>query len=577
MVASRSRFSTTSRSSGLRERQRIASTIWLPLQTTSTRNHHYYHKNCFSSVNDLDSFNRKLSPNVRKENNMSKEFFNSLDSKLRTLNAPPPAPRQKRSNPGKSLDNRPMFVTTVKTGIFLEPPPELAAILGLNSYTSSVNGSSGSSGSLHPSNIGEEVLVYSFASQPRVVNQKYRVPKAAPTRPQDNKNKTTVPNGNNNNNINKIRTKRELNTTPPKKLDGTPLPYGNIMYDRRVVRGSTFAQHPVPAAGCESQAARQAEARRRSMARRKAQTQQTRAMRLRIGTPPPVDGRNHVIVQTDQFMEELFDHPPGATVSCQTDFFLDRPETPIYVPSKTGRDARTQIYPGELFHFDTEVQPILEVLVGKTVEQALVEVMEEDELAAIREQQRRYKEIRAAEKAEEQRLEEQERRRREEAAKRVEELELTNRIRLETEDRVSAAVLTQGYLTDLLPSVLEGLKEAGYFIDDIREDVEENFMSWLMGEVRQEMQRMVDNRDLLSEIVREILETRAEVYRAMATDKPGPGSDEEPTSTPLPGVSSVVLHKDENTEETDETGETKPKEETEVRQSAGDDEPTAES
>ncbi|KAG8308119.1 Radial spoke head protein 3 [Homalodisca vitripennis] len=330
-------------------------------------------------------------------------------------------------------------------------------------------------------------------------------------------------------------------------------------------------------AGCESQAARQAEARRRSMARRKAQTQQTRAMRLRIGTPPPVDGRNHVIVQTDQFMEELFDHPPGATVSCQTDFFLDRPETPIYVPSKTGRDAETQIYPGELFHFDTEVQPILEVLVGKTVEQALVEVMEEDELAAIREQQRRYKEIRAAEKAEEQRLEEQERRRREEAAKRVEELELTNRIRLETEDRVSAAVLTQGYLTDLLPSVLEGLKEAGYFIDDIREDVEENFMSWLMGEVRQEMQRMVDNRDLLSEIVREILETRAEVYRAMATDKPGPGSDEEPTSTPLPGVSSVVLHKDENTEETDETGETKPKEETEVRQSAGDDEPTAES
>lgn len=43
----------------------------------------------------------------------------------------------------------------------------------------------------------------------------------------------------------------------------------------------------------------------------------------------------------------------------------------------------------QLFHFDTEVQSILEVLVGKTIEQALVEVMEEDELAAIREQQRR--------------------------------------------------------------------------------------------------------------------------------------------------------------------------------------------
>lgn len=33
------------------------------------------------------------------------------------------------------------------------------------------------------------------------------------------------------------------------------------------------------------------------------------------------------------------------------------------------------------------MQPILEVLVGKTVEQALLEVMEEEELAALRQQQ----------------------------------------------------------------------------------------------------------------------------------------------------------------------------------------------
>lgn len=42
------------------------------------------------------------------------------------------------------------------------------------------------------------------------------------------------------------------------------------------------------------------------------------------------------------------------------------------------------------------------------------------------------------------------------------------KIQKETEERVAAAVLTQGYIADLLPSVLEGLKEAGYFIDDIR-------------------------------------------------------------------------------------------------------------
>lgn len=61
-----------------------------------------------------------------------------------------------------------------------------------------------------------------------------------------------------------------------------------------------------------------------------------------------------------------------------------------------------------------EIQPILEVLVGKTIEQALMEVLEEEEIAALKEQQRKFSELRAAEKAETQRLEEQDRRIRDE-------------------------------------------------------------------------------------------------------------------------------------------------------------------
>ena len=41
----------------------------------------------------------------------------------------------------------------------------------------------------------------------------------------------------------------------------------------------------------------------------------------------------------------------------------------------------------QLFDFDQEVKPILEVLIGKTVEQAMMEVMEEDELASLRKHQ----------------------------------------------------------------------------------------------------------------------------------------------------------------------------------------------
>ena len=68
----------------------------------------------------------------------------------------------------------------------------------------------------------------------------------------------------------------------------------------------------------------------------------------------------------------------------------------------------------QLFDYDIEVKPILEVLVGKTVEQALLEVMEEEELANLRAQQRAFEELQNAEHVEQQRLEEQERRHREE-------------------------------------------------------------------------------------------------------------------------------------------------------------------
>ena len=51
---------------------------------------------------------------------------------------------------------------------------------------------------------------------------------------------------------------------------------------------------------------------------------------------------------------------------------------------KTGLERDTQIEEGDLFDFDFEVEPMLEVLVGKTLEQGLMEVMEEEELATLR-------------------------------------------------------------------------------------------------------------------------------------------------------------------------------------------------
>lgn len=53
------------------------------------------------------------------------------------------------------------------------------------------------------------------------------------------------------------------------------------------------------------------------------------------------------------------------------------------MPKKTGIDKITQIEDYDLFDYDREVQPILNVLLTKTVEQSILEVEEEAELEEI--------------------------------------------------------------------------------------------------------------------------------------------------------------------------------------------------
>ena len=53
-------------------------------------------------------------------------------------------------------------------------------------------------------------------------------------------------------------------------------------------------------------------------------------------------------MQTELYLEELTDRVEESDISTQTDAFLDRPPTPLYVPAKTGVDVATQILEGEV-------------------------------------------------------------------------------------------------------------------------------------------------------------------------------------------------------------------------------------
>lgn len=84
------------------------------------------------------------------------------------------------------------------------------------------------------------------------------------------------------------------------------------------------------------------------MARKRAQGQQTKAMRLRLMSPPPIFGRKHEKIQTEKYLEELWEKPTEQDNCTQTDLMYDRPMSPVYIPAKTGVDVATQIYPGDV-------------------------------------------------------------------------------------------------------------------------------------------------------------------------------------------------------------------------------------
>ena len=155
------------------------------------------------------------------------------------------------------------------------------------------------------------------------------------------------------------------------------------MYDRRIHRGNTYASPALPlhAQPDPFELQKQQEIKQRLKAKRKAEA------RRRVRTPDAVDGRKHIDIQTDLYLEELSDKVPEAIAATQTDAFINRAPSPLFIPQKSGMDVATQVYEGELFDFDFEVIPILEILVGKTVEQSLMEVHEEEELQLLRKHQ----------------------------------------------------------------------------------------------------------------------------------------------------------------------------------------------
>ncbi|XP_026531086.1 uncharacterized protein LOC113417088, partial [Notechis scutatus] len=231
-----------------------------------------------------------------------------------------------------------------------------------------------------------------------------------------------------------------------------------------------------------------------------------------VHAPEMKDVGDRSDVQTELYLEEILDRIIEVDMECQTDAFIKRLPSPVFIPQKTGVDVATQIEEGELFDFDIEVKPMLEVLVGKTVEQALLEVMEEEDLRNLWAHQYAYLELHNAELAEVQRLEENERRHREEKERRMAmQYEIQTKAKVVAK-KVAAHAFSIRYLADLIPSVFISLRNKGFFYDEIQSDIEKGFLPFVMGHVELRLQKKLLGRIMTDCLINEVIKKRLDNY-----------------------------------------------------------------
>jgi hypothetical protein len=126
----------------------------------------------------------------------------------------------------------------------------------------------------------------------------------------------------------------------------------------------------------------------------------------------------------------------------QTDPLPPVPQPLLIWPQKTGIDEESQIEDGDLFNFDQEVQPLVHIIVSKTLEESRREVLEEEELKHIKAQQEKYRQLYEVNNKRIKNIEEQEKERFEEhnrkKALKKERIQLTKTFQQKLQSRMKA-------------------------------------------------------------------------------------------------------------------------------------------
>lgn len=197
------------------------------------------------------------------------------------------------------------------------------------------------------------------------------------------------------------------------------------------------------------------------------------------GEDPEVDAK-----ASHEYLEILTDIPVAEDFSAQTEAQEAEELGHVpFVPKPQGQDAETWIEELEMFDFESSVEPVLEVLVGKSMEQGLMEVVQEEEIKVLNTHKEEWSQKRNIIHTEAQRLLVEAHRHQEETNRRIaqaRDVAVQKKIELH---EMGARTTAKMFFNTLQETVLQRLATAGHFYDPVQNQVENTFMPYLIEKV----------------------------------------------------------------------------------------------
>lgn len=278
------------------------------------------------------------------------------------------------------------------------------------------------------------------------------------------------------------------------------IPPANIMFDRRVVRGNTYASMIIPAS------TQQEIERQQARKKEKSKNQKSRMQPAEDSLDLKHEQSEVPIIEEPKLLESMLEpkgEPTMGTTLTQVEFFIDRPPTPMFIPNEEGVDRSSQIEDGDLFDYDTEVEPILEVITGKILEHARMEVLEEYEIELMRKHKRNFTQKRDAELIEVQRLQAEFTRRKQEDDRRKLQARTQRELKRIAHEKFVCRLTSKRFLSNIRFDVSQRLLDLGVFKDPADTGIHDQYMPWVVETMKNTLNKQSAVEEILENVFRQ--------------------------------------------------------------------------